>query len=142
MKTYPEFHDGTFNGLLIERNAAHFFLETWQHEKFILTARQMSALRLNDVREGNIIFDLEVFDSGEISVSDVLEAHHIQDASQAEAMLKKCREQNWLLIRINPSYGANLIAIASYVEVRSQEHDFQMSHLLRGDDASYREAGG
>ncbi|HTD96373.1 MAG TPA: hypothetical protein VK627_05570 [Edaphobacter sp.] len=121
MKTSSEFHDGAFNGLLIEKDVAHFFLETSHHEKFVIVAQQIQALRLHDVLAGNIIFDVEVFDSTEISLSDVLEAHPYSNEAQGKSILQKCRDQNLLLLRINPSYGASLTAIASSVEVRSQE---------------------
>jgi hypothetical protein len=115
MKTYSEFHDGVFNGLLIEKDAAHFFLETSQHEKFVLTAKQMSALRLNDVFAGNIIFDVEVFDLDEISINDFLEAQPHRHGEHAA--FEKARDQKLQLLRINPSYGANMVAVTRSVEV-------------------------
>jgi hypothetical protein len=115
MKKYDDFHDGFLDGLLVEERTVRLFLRTDRDQRFIATAQQVSALCLNDFWEGNIIYDIEVFDFNEISIEDVSEAHRAPQA--AERRLSEGRTLGLLLIRINPSYGASLVMIANSFEI-------------------------
>jgi hypothetical protein len=121
MKTYSEFHDGAFNGLLLEGDSAHFFLETTEKEKYVVSAGGLVELRLNNVRKGNVVFDLEVFEFGEITIVDFLEVQSYLTPPQAEIAFQQAHDRKLLLIRLNSSYGADFGAIASSVKVLRQE---------------------
>jgi hypothetical protein len=118
MKKYDNFHDGFLDGVLVEEHTVQIFLRTDRHQRFMATAQHVTALCLNDFWEGNIIFDIEVFDFNEISIEDLAEAP--RGSQTAEQRLLEGRKLELLLIRINPSYGANLVMIASSFEVAAR----------------------
>lgn len=119
MTTYWQFHDGWFNGLMLERGDAYLFLETPRHERFVLHARQVASLRAGDFGQANIIFDVQSLDESEISLDDVLGAEKDAGPAQAELLLQRCRDQKLALMRINPLYGASAVVIARSFELLS-----------------------
>lgn len=119
MTTYWQFHDGWFNGLMLERGDAYLFLETPRHERFVLHAKQVTSLRAGDFVAANIIFDVQSLDERQISLNDVIGAEKDADPVQAELLLQRCRDQKLAMMRINPLYGASAVVIASSFELLS-----------------------
>lgn len=58
MADYSIFHDGSFDGLWLDGKSAHIFLATLEHESHVVVARGVVLLKADDVRQGNIIFDV------------------------------------------------------------------------------------
>jgi hypothetical protein len=55
----PSFHDGHFDGLRIcPSKSVNFFLRTRDGKSFELVLREVDALTLSEIKQGNIIFDL------------------------------------------------------------------------------------
>jgi hypothetical protein len=57
----PDFHDGFFDGLwLRDKDTAILFLRTLSGERYSLQLGKVDTLRLDNLREGNIVFDVTV----------------------------------------------------------------------------------
>jgi hypothetical protein len=105
----PSFHDGYFDGVWIGPNKlVKFFLRTVNEQSFVLMLEGVQSLVLTDIRQGNIILDLVIRNSAEITPSDIKELHGVgPDKPQAASLLKTAMEQDLQVLEINPSYGAN-----------------------------------
>jgi len=103
----PTFHDGYFDGLWIGPNKlVQFFLRTVDELAFVLILEDVQRLVLNDIRQGNIIFDLVIRRTGELTLSDMNEFCGVAlDRPQALSLLKTATEQGQQVLEINPSYG-------------------------------------
>ena len=44
MKNYSEFHDGFFDGLLLDDSATHIFVSTPQKKRFVIRAQNVASL--------------------------------------------------------------------------------------------------
>jgi hypothetical protein len=104
----PNFHDGHFDGLRIGPNKlVNFFLRTQDDKSFILVLREVDALTLSGIKQGNIILDLAFRGAAELTRSDMAELYDVDvDAAQATDLLKAKREQGFQLLEISASYGA------------------------------------
>jgi len=105
---FPNFHDGYFDGVSIGPNKlVQFFLRTVNEQSFVLILEGVQSLVLTDVRQGNIILDLAIRSTGEITRSDIEELYGVgPDTPQATSMLKTATERALQVLEINPSYGA------------------------------------
>jgi len=49
MKSYGEFHDGSFDGLLIEETATYVFLSTTEKQRYVFVAYEVNALNADEI---------------------------------------------------------------------------------------------
>ena len=68
----PSFHDGSFDGVWIPAGKmAHLFLTTVDHKRFTVVLKGVKAMHLENVREGNIVFDVTLIDTGQLTESHI-----------------------------------------------------------------------
>jgi len=116
----PNFHDGHFDGLRIgPSKLVSLFLRTQDGKSFILALREVDALKLSDIKQGNIIFDLVSRSTEELTCSDMAELYSVDvDAPQVTDLLRVKREQGFQLLEINASYGAQGLVLFQTFELR------------------------
>ncbi len=116
----PNFHDGHFDGLRIgPSKLVSLFLRTQDGKSFILALREVDALKLSDIKQGNIIFDLVSRSTEELTSSDMAELYSVDvDAAQVTDLLRVKREQGFQLLEINASYGAQGLVLFQTFEIR------------------------
>lgn len=104
----PSFHDSRFNGFRIGADKqVQLYLTTVERESFVLVLAGVDALTLNDVRQGNIIFDLVIRSGHELTVSDIEYVYGIRNTpTDAGRLLQTAIDKGLQLLEINPSYGA------------------------------------
>ena len=113
MKNYGALHDGSFEGLWLEGKSAHIFLATDEHERHVIVAREVAALKADDVRQGNIIFEVVEHSAAEVSPSDLDVFLYESDApTQSKTLWEKVQAEGLALLEISPSYGATCIVLA------------------------------
>lgn len=102
----PNFHDGHFDGFLIENpKLVYLFLRTHDGTSFTLVLKEVEALRLDDIRQGNLIFDLVLRSGNQLTGSDMSELYGTSVDQQIEGLLAKNRDGGQLL-EVNATYGA------------------------------------
>ena len=109
MFTPPDLHDGFFDGLwLSEDKFISVFVRTEKGERSTLVLRDLEALRVSDLKAGNIIFDLVLIDLRDLTPEHIKDVYQLQleENAQAEKLLKNAKERRLSLLQINPSYGA------------------------------------
>jgi hypothetical protein len=125
MKNFGEFHDGSFEGLLIDGKTAHVFLATEGREQFTVVAEGVAALAVDGVKAGNILFELLERGPEEVLPQDIQTLYSLQEGSAGETqganLLEKARLQGWKILEINPSYGASCLVLASSIDVVRRE---------------------
>jgi hypothetical protein len=116
MMKYDEFHDGFFEGLWIDAETAHVFLANSSRVRSVLVADGVVQLDLNGVRSGNIIFDVVISETEEITLQDIRVLYDLRDGSEGETqgtnLLEKARLEGAKILAISPSYGAELLILA------------------------------
>lgn len=85
MGEIPTFHDGSFDGLCISGRIVHF-LPSWDGERSTLVIADVELMKMNDVMQGNIIFELRFISPEKLEMGDVSEI-----ASFAAPMLNFCK---------------------------------------------------
>jgi hypothetical protein len=75
----------------------------------------MEALRANDFREGNIILDVEFFESNQLDASFVLDVYQYSDEHKKrfvmEDWLRAAAQKRLMAVEISASYGGTLLAV-------------------------------
>jgi len=119
----PNFHDGYFDGIRIEPNKqVQFFLRTVNEQSFVLILGGVQALVLTDMRQGNIILDLVIRSTEELTQSDIEELYGVgHDSPQAISLLKTTTERGLQVLEINPSYGAQGLVLFLNWNLSQQE---------------------
>ncbi len=113
----PNFHDGFFDGFLIGPDKrVNIFLRTVDKQPYILTLKGVDALSISEVKRGNIIFDVVIRRTDEITVSDIQGLYGPDlDSQMASKLLRAKVDQKLQILEINPSYGAQaLVAFESF----------------------------
>jgi hypothetical protein len=122
VKNYSEFHDGSFDGLLLEDSVTHVFVRTPQKERFVIEASNVASLTAGEFKEGNIVFDVLIHSSDELtleSISGVYGVSGICDSIQAQRQLERARQNGLSLLEIGSSYGATCLLLAQSFELCS-----------------------
>jgi len=124
MFSYEQFHDGAFEGLLIEDKTVHVFVSTDRKEQFVLTTSAVAALTAKGILAGNIILDIEMRATEELTlqdIRDVFEYDRSEDEVHAKNALLKAQQSKLSLLAISPSYGGSCIVLAKSVDLVSRE---------------------
>ena len=79
---FPNFHDGYFDGLWIGPDkSVQVFLRTVEQQSFVLDLQGVERLTVNNVKEGNILFDLVFRASQELTHADIANIYGIDPNS-------------------------------------------------------------
>ena len=126
MNRFDQFHDGFYNGLLIRKSSVDLFVETYEKERFVLSASGVVSLLSRGIREGNIIFDIECRATSEITLGDILEIHGFADGPRDAAYAKKAMatvaDQNLSLLVMSSSYGGDCLLLAKSFVLQPESH--------------------
>ncbi len=111
-----QFHDGFFNGLLIDEESAYLFICTLEGERFAIRAMGLVALLADDIKAGNIILEVAISAACEIDREAVREVHGFPQSPQgdkwADEALLQAKSAELSLLVINPAYGGSCLALA------------------------------
>ncbi len=66
-----KFHDGFLDGFLIRESQMIIFIRTDDNEAFALVADDVTRMRADSLREGNIIFDIVIRREDELTRNDI-----------------------------------------------------------------------
>ena len=125
MQTFHQFHDGWVDGVWTEGERGrrvHIYLRTVDNERFTATIDGVVALNVSGFRAGNIIFDVSVFDPGEVTPEHIEELYDLPLEGEAKSkmrsvLLEKVRAEKLIVLRISPSYGATCAALGRAVNL-------------------------
>jgi hypothetical protein len=122
MQDLDVFHDGAFEGLLIDNKTIHLFLSTDRNDRFVLSADGVVALRLNNVQLGNIILDVEEQVTSELTLRDIYDVFQFAPTPSGEAYAEKAlamaQREGLSLLCVNPSDGASCLLLAKAITLR------------------------
>jgi hypothetical protein len=108
--TFPNFHDGLLEGVWIsDDKKVRLFLKTADNNRFTIVLGGVRAMKLSNIREGNIILDVSVLDTDELAPNHIASVHEISDMdrdSQASKLLRLARERGLKMLQLSSSYGA------------------------------------
>ena len=114
MATLPNLHDGFFDGVWLSADKrARFFVRTVAGERSTIILTDVEALNICGLRAGNIIFDLVLIAPDKLTVKDIEQAYDLKsgDVEMATRLLDKAQKQGLSALEINPTYGAEGLAI-------------------------------
>lgn len=126
MISYTEFHDGRLEGLWLDRDILHVFLSTEEETRFVMVLTDIVALTAGIFDKQNVIFEVQIKNHQEITLQDVRDVYEIQQGQGHEDreanLLKKVQAKKLVYLLIDPSCGANCLALGRSVELvpRSQ----------------------
>lgn len=107
------------DGLLLTNGGVQLFLSTDEQQSFIFHLAGLRSLRLNDFRQGNIIFDVIVRAGDEVTSRDIVELFGFLDEEKALQKLEEVHREGLIVLEINPSYGASCLMLATSVTLTS-----------------------
>jgi hypothetical protein len=115
MNSPPDFHDGFVDGLILSDSSARILLRTVKGDRFTLTLNELEALRVNDLRKGNIVFEVVFLEPKQLDASFVFELYGYSDEHKIPFVLdewvEKATRKGLTALEITPSYGCAILAI-------------------------------
>lgn len=123
----PNFHDGHLTGVQLAGEQATLFLRQSDGVDYVLNLHELKALQMDDFRQGNIIFDVEVITGAELADPSALSrlypgphpsaapGFHDTHAALMAGHRAGIVAGEAALIVVTPSYGANLVALCGSV---------------------------
>jgi hypothetical protein len=120
--TLPDFHDGFFDGLQITPpKKVHLFLRTHDQHRFTLVLDGIEALKLGNVKEGNIIFEAVLIKPEELAAEHIENAYDLPTGNAREEQLNKllafARDRGLLGFELTSSNGAEGMALFRAAEI-------------------------
>ena len=119
----PNFHDGYFDGLWVGPNKlVKIFLRTTDRQPFVLSLQGVQALTFTDIKQGNIVLDLVFRNTKGITHSDISELYGVSaDSPQVVNLMESATERGLQVLEINPSYGAQGLALFQSWDISQRE---------------------
>ena len=120
MKYFPQFHDGSLDGLVIDKKNVHVLLATENREQFVLIASGVVTMAAHNFRQGNIIFEVAMRHHEEIALEAIEELRGLPKGLDRKDQARKLVEdtrQNLTLLEIIPSYGATCTLLAESIDL-------------------------
>jgi|HubBroStandDraft_6_1064221.scaffolds.fasta_scaffold171511_2 hypothetical protein len=116
----PDFHDGDFDGLWIgPSKLVKLFLRTPDGKSFVLVLKEVDALTLSEIKQGNIVLDLAFRSNAELTRSDIAGLYGADvDAPQTTDLLRAKREQGFQLLELSSSFGAQGLVLFKTFEIQ------------------------
>ena len=96
-----------------------------------MVAEGLAGLYVDDLKTGNIIFEVVTKANDEWSEDDVAALPELQmiDKSKTSVRLVRAREQKLSLLEINPSYGGSCLVLAQSFDLLTRK-EWLERHLL------------
>ncbi|MFZ0295052.1 MAG: hypothetical protein WAL52_15695 [Candidatus Sulfotelmatobacter sp.] len=123
MKTYGEFHDGFFEGLWIDGKRVHVFLATTEMKRLTIVAEGVAGPNVEGFQKGNIILDVVAKTHEEWREQDLAALPELRtiDSSKPNVPLARARQQELMVLEINPSYGGSCLILAKSFNLLSRQ---------------------
>jgi hypothetical protein len=119
-KAIPGFHDGFFDGMWISEETVYLFLRTADNKRCEIVLGGVKALKLSNVLEGNIILDLGLVDTNQLTESHIASVYEISDVakdSQIKNLLTSARRASLKMLQLRSSYGAEGVVLCGSAEL-------------------------
>ena len=117
----PTFHDGSFDGVWISAdNMVQLFLTTVDHKRFTVVLDGVKAMHLENVREGNIVFDVSLIDTGQLTerhIESLYELSNVARDRQIATLLASARQEGLRMLEMTTSYGAEGVVLFKGIEL-------------------------
>ena len=122
MEDLPDTHDGFFDGLWISENkSAYLFLQTPTGQRLTIVLNGVERMKVSNFMAGNIILDVVVVESDKVTIELIEQVYELQPAETelAHQLLSKAQQRGLSVLEINPSYGAECVALFRSAEIHS-----------------------
>jgi hypothetical protein len=116
-----DFHDGTVQGFWLAGPTFHLLLATKEGAEYALLVHEVIAVSSTGFSTQNILFDVQVKQSHELTEEDIREVYAISATPGGESrlpgLLEKAQARRSVLVVVDPSCGANCLALGRSVEL-------------------------
>jgi hypothetical protein len=110
-----DFHDGFVDGVLISGSTARIFLRSVAGETFTLVLAEVEGPLVNDLRKGNIIFNVTLLSVDELDADFVFRIYQYSDEHKRKFVLEDwtepAKKKGLGALEITPSYGCTISAL-------------------------------
>lgn len=118
----PDFHDGFFDGFYVAGNKAlRLFLRTQDEKRYTLLLGGVEAVKITGARRGNIILDISLLKTEQLTASLMEELYDIPPGVGSEEKLAKLLESArggaLQCLELAPSYGAECVVLFKSAEI-------------------------
>ena len=121
----PSFHDGSFDGVwLPANNTAHLFLTTSDNKRFTVVFEGVKSLRLWNIKEGNIVLDVSLIETDQLTESHIESAYELSDIArdrQIATLLASARHEGLRMFESTPSYGAEGVVLFTGIKLLDRQ---------------------
>jgi hypothetical protein len=112
----PDFHDGHLDGILLE-NGKKLILNCRDvtNQRWEITISKLRRLSVDNFLEGNIIFEVNVFNGPECSSALIKKVYGLNDPTDTKVIADYTEEaivKKWTLVELTSSYGCELLALS------------------------------
>jgi hypothetical protein len=122
--TIRAFHDGWFDGVVFPGDkTVRLLLRTVAKERFTVFLRGVEVFKMWNVREGNIILDLTILRTDQLTTAHIASVYDLSKqgaAEQATKLLDSAQRADLKLFQMNSSYGAECLALCEIAELSEQ----------------------
>jgi len=121
MRELKQFHDGYFEGAVVRDMVATLFISTVEKKDYVIRLEGVRSLKLEGFSGGNIIFDVALRTSSDVTSQDMVSFFGYRDETAAEAKLEEVQREQLLVLDITPTYGATCSVLAKSAVLRGRE---------------------
>jgi hypothetical protein len=107
-------HDGHFEGVFVtEGKIAHLFFRSHNGSPSTLVMSDVEGLDVSGFKAGNLVFDIVVTDSRDLTVEQIQHLYEVSDIEKAKQLLEKARKKGLRMLEVSASYRSRMCRIIS-----------------------------
>jgi hypothetical protein len=106
-----------------DRKTVYLFVRTVDKKRSSVLLSGVAALRIENVREGNLIFDLAVLETNQVTADHIEYVYDPSEQAKNEQianLLASAQRDRLKLFRMRSSYGAECLALCEKVELSEE----------------------
>lgn len=116
-------HDGHLLAIIISEDVQREItlrFKSLEQKIYIIKLHKVKYFRCNNFLEGNIVFGVTVLKNVVVDRSTLMwMLQDTKNPKDAEVLVEKIRQGELTFIKLDSSYGADLVAVAESIEVKS-----------------------
>src|ERR1700719_1493441 len=100
------------------------FLTTTDNKRFTVALEGVRALHLWNIREGNIVFDLILIDTDQLTEGHIESAYELSNIArdrQMATLLASARQEGLRMLEMTTSYGAEGVVLFKSIELSERQ---------------------
>jgi hypothetical protein len=118
----PRLHDGKLLAISSRDAVVELTVADVSHNRYRVVLDGVADFQANEFRQGNIILDVTISRGKDVGITDLADLlFRGMSLEEYEPLHERIVRESLYVVRLNPSYGCRLVAVAKHITIERVE---------------------